>query len=223
MIKVKISIQGRIRDLIPLFSSMEVVGVETAEEGCDAVSVEGSVLVDSEYLRSNTFIAFLGNAIKDADCFGRYEIPAVASKFCEERAKFVCLDGKWTEIEIDEWGNFTFPDPGSLAELGDFANRELEGMREFLNARDGVNRKMTPVDMRYTDTLARLREKYGEIMNGEEDTFLEVLKGRVQEIQEQTLANMTTYDAVEFLLNNLGNAGVALVFGAAEFSKEVGE
>jgi hypothetical protein len=211
MVKVQLTIEGRIHSLIPLLSMMEVRAAETMEECCNTLHIEGSLLIDDEYLRGNTVAGFITHALKDADCYGRYVVPSPTG---DERAKFACLDKVWYEIEIDEWGNFTFPDAGSLAELPDFAARELDDMREFLRARDAVVRKLTPVSARYGDTLSTLHGKYSGIMFSNPE-FEEVLKSHVESVQDATRLRMTSYDAVEFLLDSLGPDGVDLVLAVA--------
>jgi len=211
MVEVQLTIEGRVHSLIPLLSAMEVRVAETMEECCNTLHIEGSLLIDEGYFRGNTVAGFITNALKDADCYGRYVVPSPTG---DERAKFACFDKIWYEIEIDEWGSFRFPDPGSLAELPDFAARELDDMREFLRARDAVVRKLTPVSARYGDTLSALHAKYGGIM-ADNPVFEEVLKSHVESVQDSTRLRMTSYDAVEFLLDNLGPDGVDLVLAVA--------
>jgi len=53
--------------------------------------------------------------------------------------------------------------------------------------------------------------------------FGEVIRARVNEMQAQMLDNMTSYDAVEFILDNLGEDGVGVVLAAAELQAETAE
>ena len=222
MVKVKFTVDGTISTLIPLFSVMEITHAETSGEDSSAIHVEGNLLIEREYLNRNTVAEFVSNATKGGNYFGRYSVPPFEDGEFAERAKFVSLHDQWTEIEVDEYGNFTFPDAGSVGELGEFAERELEGMRAFLAARDEVCRILTPKEARYGDVLTKLRQEHGELVMSN-PVFGEVIRARVNEMQAQMLDNMTSYDAVEFILDNLGEDGVGVVLAAAELQAETEE
>lgn len=218
IIEVHLMIDGHITTLIPLFSLMDVALVEMSGESGNVVHLEGILHVDKDYLMFHTVAEFIQGAIRSGNYFGRYALPELEKGGSSDRAKFASLNGQWTEIEVDKWGSFTFPDPGSLADLEEFAARELRTMREFLIVRDEVSRLMAPVDARYKNTISKLCEHGEQIMRSER--FLEVLKMRVQETQTQMLENMIVYGLVEWLIKHLGDDGVEMVLAAAAMSKE---
>lgn len=223
MVKVKFTVEGPLPTLIPLFSVMEITQAATdGNEDSNAIHIEGNLLVEREYLKRGTVAAFVSAATKGGNYFGRYSVPAFEDGEFAERAKFVSVNGHWTEIEVDEFGNFTFPDAGSVAELQDFAKRELESMRVFLAARDEVRRLLTPKDARYGDLLSTLHQKYGELIMSN-PVFEAALRTRVSELHAQMLEEMTGYFLVEFLLDNLGEDGVGVVLAAAELQAETEE
>jgi len=217
---IQINVDAEKDVVIKLLKKLETIThlSSAIDDTSDVLNVGGTFTFAGEI---HTNVVFLVNL------FGENDLTAVGKLSInnEEHVRFAFFEGEYEEIETDQYGSFTFPDAGDPHELEYFAARELAGYRQFLEHRAKVHALWSPKLARYSQAIKAVKDLDRELLSYDNEKpmtrlFVDTLRERVAEAQQQERDNNIAYSLIEYLTDNLGDDGVAAVEAAAQYAVE---